>query len=642
MSKFLDLFLDKLQPEISAKYDELSLLHSEAINHYLSINRVYKVTFSVKKTIIDQQCKIVSDYDNHLLQLRKEYEQKIIAEYKSQIQENPLRSKFITDFSKLQKRPIVKIEDKEYYLNNISSFDIYISTYVNSKYQTIKDQYKNGLSIFLENNKNAKPIKIIDNESIISIYEKNFYLTQKGILLNSTQTTFSDFCRQLRNSCLTNWGCYTYKINYASINYDGSEIIYDYKVWQLFGGSFTSNLSIDVSSYPTVRSEYDSLQKLLSSSVYYKQTTYDKIFDYIVALTGNYHNIKLLFSQDPQYVASEINFHFNYLSQRLIGENILNQDCILWDINQLIFKNEQQIINDNNLSNNTIVIIELATTNSHLKELCSKLLQLCDFIPNIVFISLEKEYEDFELIEIIENKKTQIEQEKKNEEARLRKIQEESDRKKNITLELYRAVDKWYSFPFGLKHFYPFNYYPTTCDFEATDEEWNLRRLVWNFKNDPSKTTSGDHDLALNQVIILISEILSKTFTNNLSELTLVCIPASTVLINKSRYEEFSNRLCTSLGMTNAFSHIQIIKEKTPKHLGGSGRVELEFDAGFFNGKNILLFDDIITKGNSMNIFNQKLTSLDANIIAGLSIGKTKHERDIHPMYNFAKGVFTL
>ena len=79
--------------------------------------------------------------------------------------------------------------------------------------------------------------------------------------------------------------------------------------------------------------------------------------------------------------------------------------------------------------------------------------------------------------------------------------------------------------------------------------------------------------------------------------------------------------------MKNGYGYIEIIKDATPKHLGGTGVPTLQFDENYFKGKKILLFDDIITKGNSMLRFKQKLESLGATIIAGISIGKTKHER---------------
>lgn len=79
--------------------------------------------------------------------------------------------------------------------------------------------------------------------------------------------------------------------------------------------------------------------------------------------------------------------------------------------------------------------------------------------------------------------------------------------------------------------------------------------------------------------------------------------------------------------MDNAFEHIQVVEDATPKHLGGTGTPVLHFDENFFKGRYILLFDDVITKGNSMLRFKLKLEALGATVIAGVSIGKTTHER---------------
>ena len=43
-------------------------------------------------------------------------------------------------------------------------------------------------------------------------------------------------------------------------------------------------------------------------------------------------------------------------------------------------------------------------------------------------------------------------------------------------------------------------------------------------------------------------------------------------------------------------------------------------------GKNIILFDDVITSGRSMEQLRARLQKAGANVIGGFSIGKTKHE----------------
>ena len=81
--------------------------------------------------------------------------------------------------------------------------------------------------------------------------------------------------------------------------------------------------------------------------------------------------------------------------------------------------------------------------------------------------------------------------------------------------------------------------------------------------------------------------------------------------------------------MTNAYSHISVVSEREERHLGGTGMNtgQLSFDEEFFKGKYVLLFDDIITRGDSMRTFKRKMEALGATVIGGLSLGKTKHER---------------
>ena len=47
-----------------------------------------------------------------------------------------------------------------------------------------------------------------------------------------------------------------------------------------------------------------------------------------------------------------------------------------------------------------------------------------------------------------------------------------------------------------------------------------------------------------------------------------------------------------------------------------------------FKDKYVILFDDVITSGRSMENFKRLLEGSGAKVIAGLSIGKTRHERE--------------
>lgn len=186
----------------------------------------------------------------------------------------------------------------------------------------------------------------------------------------------------------------------------------------------------------------------------------------------------------------------------------------------------------------------------------------------------------------------------------------------------------------GIPCFYMYYYYPTTCNWEADNNEWNVRNMIWNFKYDPSKTTELGHKVYLNSVLSDTVKVLTHFFGTYTNNLTLVCITASTKHINMLRYEEFSKRLCMILNMKNSYEHITITEDGTPKHLGGNGNPTLSFNSSFFKDKNVLLFDDVITSGRSITRFKNHLEGCGANVIGALTIGKTKHERaGLDPIY---------
>lgn len=244
----------------------------------------------------------------------------------------------------------------------------------------------------------------------------------------------------------------------------------------------------------------------------------------------------------------------------------------------------------------------------------------CDFSLILMILNLEQR--------IIASEREELEKKKKREEEERKRREEAEIRERVCTLK--NCVSEWPALYGGLHYTYLVNYFPTSCIFEATQSEWNDRWLVWNFKNTPGKTSASAHINALNIVVPRMKSILTSTFgIRLLKDLTFVCIPASSAIKTELRYAEFSKRICEETGMTNAYDHITVVSSTTEKKFGGSGICtdSLAFDGHYFKGRYILLFDDVITKGESMLRFKRKMEELGANVIAGFSVGRTKHER---------------
>ena len=239
-------------------------------------------------------------------------------------------------------------------------------------------------------------------------------------------------------------------------------------------------------------------------------------------------------------------------------------------------------------------------------------------------------------ISILEDEFVAKEEQRKLEEKLLAKQKREEQR---IRLQstakdvLVRKAKSWNKLFLNFYYTWLFYYYPTTCDFEAGPQEWDDRYTIWDFKNDPEKRISPkDHEDTLDDVIPKIIKRLNETFGEEYVQfLTLVCIPASTKAKNVARYDEFSKRLCEETGMENGYEHTHVVRDGLSKnhpenHTGRSIQPVIEFDNDFFMGKNVLLFDDVVTKGGTMLRYKDVLKDKGATVIGGICLGKTKHE----------------
>ncbi len=195
-------------------------------------------------------------------------------------------------------------------------------------------------------------------------------------------------------------------------------------------------------------------------------------------------------------------------------------------------------------------------------------------------------------------------------------------------------MDKFFSWGneiLGKKYYFFYYYVPKRLtDHERySRESIQIQHNIWNFKD-------GNYQ---DQFINVIEQLIKNSF-NNLEDLTLVCIPASTISANRRRYEYFSNKICKDTGLKNGFDHIQIVKEKEPKHLTGERtNAEYSFDSQFFSNKNVILFDDVVTRGQSMRDFIKVVENLGATVVGCVSIGKTYYGptcgyNPCHPLNN--------
>ena len=478
--------------------------------------------------------------------------------------------------------------------------------------------------------------------------------------LDTVEKCQNDFAKETRSLIPDYFGGWGWYNNEFSISYsdNNGQVKTNYlKIWQPFCESCCFDEAVSYEYYPKYKNNRI-FREQLRSTYSYNEPVWAKVMSFISKLKEKYaEEIFVLLANTDNLSGSSFENNFRIIKDKLSNAGI-----------NYGFKVPQ---NTSKTSNKTYVIIDIITENSKLVKFCEDLYSFRygeNTEPNqgltrIVYISMLRCFDGSEVEEL--NQKAI-----KAKEEELRKAKEEEERKKREEaqrqqdkLDISNAQKIASSYPIGFHHFFPnqstislsaiqarsiiqkeysirnheetilrlrryvanwnkivgiphyffYYYYPKKfTDISSVSQE--AKRLVYNFKDGISHTKVKH---------LVVSKIRETFSAADIPKLTFVCIPASTKADNQNRYMSFADELCSELGTRNAYNYITITKEKTPSHLGGNDSAEYSYDRNFFNGAFVVLFDDIVTRGDSMSSMKSHLESIGATVICAISIGRT-------------------
>ena len=158
------------------------------------------------------------------------------------------------------------------------------------------------------------------------------------------------------------------------------------------------------------------------------------------------------------------------------------------------------------------------------------------------------------------------------------------------------------------------SYLPQRYMKRATFEQSEVSRHILDFKDGRVYATTW----AAHEVVNALSCI-------DLTDTVIACVPASCQRTNTRRYKRFSRIVCSLSGAQNGFEHIRVVGKRTKLHLHRDAIIDdnVLLDEGFFNGKRVIVIDDICTTCRSANAFIAKLQGAGADIRMALFLGKT-------------------
>ena len=166
----------------------------------------------------------------------------------------------------------------------------------------------------------------------------------------------------------------------------------------------------------------------------------------------------------------------------------------------------------------------------------------------------------------------------------------------------------------GFNAAYRYDYYPKNRYPYVDADQESQRRSVWCFKD-------GSYSIGVS----IASDFLEGNFTKDQMRNMVFCvIPASTQYKNEMRYKAMCNRIAEMFPVRNGYDVINITedRENSREQKSSNTVANLAFSDTVY-GKDVILFDDITTRGTSFIQAANALKAKGARTVYGLFIGRT-------------------
>lgn len=164
-----------------------------------------------------------------------------------------------------------------------------------------------------------------------------------------------------------------------------------------------------------------------------------------------------------------------------------------------------------------------------------------------------------------------------------------------------------------------YDYVPKRFAGKASFRQQDLNRMILDFKN--------GRNYATRWAVNVFNYTLSHT---NLSDCVLVGVPAHSKASHTRRYKRFLQLLCKKCNAINGYDHIKVKQERTCVHTSRcydwctqhAEYIDIDYD--YFQGKKVVVIDDICTTCTTANAFINVLQQAGADVCMALFLAKTK------------------
>lgn len=289
------------------------------------------------------------------------------------------------------------------------------------------------------------------------------------------QQVFSKQCRKLRDEQLLGFGCYVYNID---INKYGVSTPERFPVWQMFAHSYCKEEDLDYTDYQHIAKNKHSVEsKIVVLS--------DKHSEEIVSFVDKLNNEEktAIYFNPINYKNWSSNVYLTTYNIILAKLSNRYRDIIYDPTEEVLMGRRPNFEEWKSNIERRVVVIDIATENDDLKNVCNKLInELAPIKPLITYISIQKCYDRNEMLDIIEKDKKKREEEEKE---RQRKLKEEEEKEFSNSIS---PCFKPQTLPY-VKMTEQFSMHPITEN--SIEEDANTLSVMLMFDKDTKKYMSG-------------------------------------------------------------------------------------------------------------------------------------------------------
>lgn len=178
----------------------------------------------------------------------------------------------------------------------------------------------------------------------------------------------------------------------------------------------------------------------------------------------------------------------------------------------------------------------------------------------------------------------------------------------------------------GLPLIYGWDYLPQSSKKNANDLQKRTQEFIYCLKRDSNAFNNDQYQQVKSYAASFVVQQLTRCFGNNLDEITLVPVPTHDNQSNNRRWKELLSTICQRCPVQNGFGLFHYTGETVPSHFN-KGHIGADkkgdWDSRSLSQKNVVLLDDLLTTGQTMEQAKEEIEKKGAIVVMGIVFAKT-------------------